>query len=86
MEPEDQEATHDLARPPDQNAKQHPGEKGVSIRNQEPFQAARGRPKLTWMKAVKDQLRNDLDLSWDQAQEKAQDRKLWRSLIHDKYH
>ena len=52
---------------------------------QEPFQAARGRPKLTWIKAVKDQLQSDLGLSWEQALEKAEDRKTWRNLVYDKY-
>ena len=52
---------------------------------QQQFQLARGRPKLTWVKMVKEQLIKDFELTWNEAKEKTRDRKEWRTLIYNKY-
>ena len=40
----------------------------------------RGRPKKTWRKTIADDLDN-LDMDWEQMEERAQDRRDWRMFV-----
>ena len=50
-----------------------------------PFRAPRGRPKLTWIKQMTQQLQEDMDLTWEEAALKAQDKTAWRREVYLKY-
>jgi len=52
----------------------------------EEYQKPRGRPKLTWIKLVADQLEKEMEITWNQAEELAQDRKNWRELVKNNYY
>jgi len=39
-----------------------------------------GRPKETWRRTVEGELR-DLGMTWREAERKAQDRQLWRTMV-----
>ena len=41
---------------------------------EQPFQASRGRPKLTWKKMMKVQLQEDFGMTWEEAADKSTDR------------
>lgn len=49
------------------------------------FQRVRGRPKTRWIDMMSKQLEEDFDLSWEQGETMALNRKTWRQLINQKY-
>ena len=53
---------------------------------QEQYRTPRGRPKLTWIKMVEEQLRNEMGLTWSEAIALAEDRKAWRARVQNKYY
>ena len=51
----------------------------------EPFQRPRGRPPLTWISLVTQELKRDLKLNWNDAFNLAKDEKSWKKIIDDTY-
>ena len=47
--------------------------------------APRGRPKLTWIKQMTQQLEEDMNMTWEEAERKAQEKTEWRREVYLKY-
>ena len=43
----------------------------------------RGRPPKTWLSIMKQQLRSELDMNWNEAFDIAKDENVWKTLIKD---
>lgn len=52
---------------------------------QENYQKKRGRPITSWISVMKNQLEEDLELTWEDAERTAADRATWRGLVKTKY-
>ena len=49
----------------------------------EEFRRPRGRPPKTWLSIMKQQLRSELNMNWNEAFGKAKDENVWKTLIKD---
>ena len=49
------------------------------------YHRSRGRPKTTWIKSFEKILTDEMNLTWNEAEEKAQDRKTWKQLIYQHF-
>ena len=45
------------------------------------YQRPQGRPKTTWNEITTKQLKEDLNLSWNQACDLAKDREIWKNIL-----
>ena len=52
---------------------------------QQTYHRSRGRPKTTWIKSFEKILTDEMNLTWNEAEEKAQDRKTWKQLIYQHF-
>ena len=62
-----------------------PAKKALHFAQQQ-YQRPRGRPKLTWINLVTEQLLNNMGITWEEASKTANDRKSWRTLVQNKYY
>ena len=49
----------------------------------QPFKRAQGRPKETWIKSTEKLIKEKLNMTWQQAEQAAQDRKAWRIFVYE---
>ena len=49
----------------------------------EEFRRPRGRPPKTWLSIMKQQLRSELNMNWNEAFDIAKDENVWKTLIKD---
>ena len=50
----------------------------------EEFRRPRGRPPKTWLNIMKQQLRSELNMNWNEAFDIEKDENLWKTLIKDR--
>ena len=55
----------------------------TSARSLEEFRRPRRGPPKTWLSIMKQQLRSELDMNWNEAFDIAKDETVWRTLIKD---
>ena len=49
----------------------------------EEFRRPRGRPPKTWLSIMKQQLRSELNMNWNEALDITKDENVWKTLIKD---
>ena len=49
----------------------------------EEFRTPRGRPPKTWLSIMKQQLRSEVNINWNEAFDIAENENVWKTLIKD---